>query len=73
MEDAGIAVIAALIMAYAAVSRRLAGSIVTPAMVFVAGGLIASDEALGLLDLHLNSETVRLLAEGTLTLVLRKN
>ena len=39
-------------------------------MVFVAGGILVSDEALGWLDPAIESEFVRLVAEATLTLVL---
>ena len=39
-------------------------------MVFVAGGILVSDQALGWLDPAIESESVRLVAEATLTLVL---
>ena len=39
-------------------------------MVFVAGGILVSDEALGWLDPTIESEFVRLVAEATLTVVL---
>ena len=39
-------------------------------MVFVAGGILVSDEALGWLDPAIESETVRWVAEATLTVVL---
>ena len=39
-------------------------------MVFVAGGILVSDEALGWLDPEIESESVRLVAEATLTVVL---
>ncbi len=70
MGGSGLVAIALLVLAYAAVSRRLAGSMITTAMVFVAGGILASDEALGWLDSTIGSESVRWVAEATLTVVL---
>ena len=66
----GLVAISLLVLVYAAVSRRLSGSVITSAMVFVAGGILVSDEALGWLDPAIESESVRLVAEATLTLVL---
>ncbi len=62
--------ISLLVLGYAALSRRLSGSVITAAMVFVAGGILVSDEALGWLDPTIDSEFVRRVAEATLTLVL---
>ena len=70
MGGSGLVAIALLVLVYAAVSRRLSGSMITAAMVFVAGGMLVSDEALGWLDPTIQSESVRLIAEATLTLVL---
>ena len=70
MESWSLAVVAAVVLGYAGVSRRLERSVVSAAMVFVAGGLIAGPEVLGWLDLEIQSEGVRVLAEATLTLVL---
>ena len=70
MGASGIVAVAVLILGYAAVSGRLAGSIVTPAMVFVGGGILAGSDVLGLLDPSLGGETVRAVAEATLTVVL---
>jgi sodium/hydrogen antiporter len=70
MGSSGLVAIALLLLAYAAVSRRLSASMITPAMVFLAGGILASDEALGWLDPSIESDSVRLVAEATLTLVL---
>ncbi len=70
MGDSGLVAIALLVLLYAAVSRRLSGTPVTPAIVFVALGILVSDEALGWLDPSIESESVRLVAEATLTLVL---
>jgi NhaP-type Na+/H+ or K+/H+ antiporter len=70
MESWSLAVIAALVLVYAAVSRRLDRSPVTPAIFFVGAGLVAGGEALGWIDLGIETESVRLLAEATLALVL---
>jgi sodium/hydrogen antiporter len=70
MDPWGIAVVAGLVIGYAAVSRRLERSVVSSAMVFVAGGLIVGPESLGWFDPGVGSEGVRVLAEATLTLVL---
>ena len=70
MHGSDLVVVAALLLAYAAVSRRLGSTVITAPMVFVAGGLIGSAEALGLLELDVDSSSVRAVAEATLTLVL---
>ena len=65
-----IAVVAVVLIGYAAVSGRLHGSVITPAMVFVVAGYVLGEEGLGLFGADLDSGTVRLLAEVTLALVL---
>ena len=70
MGGSGLVALALLVLAYAAVSRRLSGTVITAAMVFVAGGILVSDEVLGWLDPTIESETVRWVAEATLTVVL---
>ena len=70
MGGSGLVAIALLVLAYAAFSRRLSGTMITTAMVFVAGGMLASEEVLGWLDPTIGSETVRWVAEATLTVVL---
>jgi NhaP-type Na+/H+ or K+/H+ antiporter len=64
-----LATIAALLIAYATVSWRLQRLNVSGAMFFTTAGLLAGP-ALGLLDLDVRGEHVKLLAEVTLTLVL---
>jgi NhaP-type Na+/H+ or K+/H+ antiporter len=64
-----LATIAALLIGYAAVSRRLERLNVSGAMFFTTAGLLAGP-VLGLIDLQLEGEQVKLLAEITLTLVL---
>jgi NhaP-type Na+/H+ or K+/H+ antiporter len=65
-----VAVVALTLLAFAAVSGRIAGTPITAAMVFTAVGLLVGSEALGLVDVAPAGETVKLLAEATLALVL---
>jgi sodium/hydrogen antiporter len=64
-----LATIAALLIGYATVSRRLERLNVSGAMFFTTAGLLVGP-VLGLLDLQVHGEQVKLLAEITLTLVL---
>jgi NhaP-type Na+/H+ or K+/H+ antiporter len=66
----GLLVVAAAVFAFALLSRRLAATVVSAAMVFIAVGVVTGPSGLGWLDLHAHSETVRRLAEATLTFVL---
>jgi NhaP-type Na+/H+ or K+/H+ antiporter len=70
MDAWALAGIALVLMAYAAMSGRLASTPVTQAMVFVAIGLLAGNRALELIEADAASQFVRHLAEATLTLVL---
>jgi NhaP-type Na+/H+ or K+/H+ antiporter len=63
-----LATVAALLIAYAAVSRRLGPLNVSGAMFFTTAGLLVGLP--GLVDLDVHREQVKLLAEITLTLVL---
>jgi NhaP-type Na+/H+ or K+/H+ antiporter len=65
-----LAVVALTLLGVAAVSRRLSGTPITPAMVFVAVGLLVGPKVLDEIDLESTSATVRTLAEATLALVL---
>ena len=65
-----LAIVALTLLAVAAISGRLSGTVVTPAMVFVAVGLLVGPKVLGEIDLESSSGTVRALAEATLALVL---
>src|SRR3954452_22929220 len=65
-----LAVVALTLLGVAAISGRLSGTAVTPAMVFVLVGFLAGPEVLGEIDLESTSGTVRTLAEATLALVL---
>ena len=64
-----VATIALLLLTFSAVSGRIERSVVTPAIFFTSAGLLAGP-VLGLIDLHIGGEPVKLLAEATLTVVL---
>ena len=65
-----LALIALALLGVAAISGRLSGSPVTPAILFVLFGLLLGPAVLGEIDLSGKSSTVRALAEATLALVL---
>lgn len=70
MHTWSLAVVAAALLLYAGVSRRLETSMVSSAMLFLTVGLLTGGEVLGWFDLEIGSGAVRALAEVTLTLVL---
>jgi sodium/hydrogen antiporter len=65
-----LAVVAGVVLVYALVSRRLGRTPVTAAIFFLSAGLLFGSKGLGWIDLSARGETVRVLAEATLTLVL---
>ena len=65
-----LVIVALALLGVAAVSRRLTGTPLTPAIVFVAVGLLVGPEVLDGIDVESSSSTVRTLAEATLALVL---
>jgi sodium/hydrogen antiporter len=65
-----LAVVSLTLLAFAAISGRIAGTPITAPMVFTAVGLLFGSEALGLLEVAPAGETVKLLAEATLAMVL---
>ena len=65
-----LALIALALLAVAAISNRLSGSPVTPAMLFVGFGLLAGSAVADAIDVSGTSSAVRALAEGTLAVVL---
>ena len=65
-----VAAIALALLAFAAISGRVAGTPITAAMVFTAVGLLVGSDALGFIDVAPGGESVKLLAEATLALVL---
>ncbi len=66
----GLAVLLAVVFLYGLISRRLEGSVVTAPMSFVAAGMVLGPAALGLVNLDLENETVLLVAEFALALLL---
>ena len=65
-----LASVAVALLGVAAVSGRLQGTPVTPAILFVAFGLLVGPKVLDGIDVSSTSSAVRVLAEGTLALVL---
>jgi sodium/hydrogen antiporter len=65
-----LAIVALALLAVATISGRLSGTPITPAMVFVAVGLLVGPKVLGGIDLGSRDGTVRALAEATLAFVL---
>jgi sodium/hydrogen antiporter len=53
-----LAIVAVALLGVAAISRRLSGSAFTPAMLFVAFGLLVGPEVLDGIDLSSTSSTV---------------
>jgi NhaP-type Na+/H+ or K+/H+ antiporter len=70
MTSSGILVVAVVLIGYGAVSGRLAGTVVTPAIVFVGVGLLLGDAGLDVFAGEISAASVRVLAEATLALVL---
>lgn len=70
MEFLGLAVIAAVVLAYSLVSRRLESTPVTSPMIFVAVGAFFGGSGLGVFEIGMNEGPVRILAEATLVLLL---
>jgi sodium/hydrogen antiporter len=65
-----LAIVAAAVLAVAGVSRRLTGTAVTPAMVFVLAGVLVGPLVLDEVTAAPTGELVRTLAEATLAVVL---
>jgi NhaP-type Na+/H+ or K+/H+ antiporter len=65
-----IPAIAIVVLGFAAVSKRLEGTPITAAMVFTGAGLLLGPRVFGILDPSPGGETVKLLAEATLAVVL---
>jgi sodium/hydrogen antiporter len=65
-----LALVALALLGVAAISKRLQGTPITPAILFVAFGLLVGPEVLDGIDVASTSSAVRVLAEGTLALVL---
>ena len=65
-----VAIVAGLIVAYAAVARRLDAWSVTPAIAFVAAGALLGPTGLDALPLSVDTETTKTLAEFALAVLL---
>jgi NhaP-type Na+/H+ or K+/H+ antiporter len=70
VNGATVMIIAGGVLAFALASRRLAGTPLTAAIVFVTLGLVAGTEGLDVLDLDIGSSELRILVEATLALML---
>src|SRR6476659_1821911 len=65
-----LATVAGIVLVYALLSRRLDHTPVTAAIFFLSAGLLFGNKGFGWIDIPARGETVRVLAELTLTLVL---
>jgi hypothetical protein len=65
-----LTIVALALIAVATVSKPLSGSPITPAILFVAIGLLVGPKVLDEIDISSTSSTARALAEATLALVL---
>ena len=65
-----LAIVALALIAVAAVSKRLSGTPITPAILFVSIGILVGPEVIDAVEISSTSSTVRALAEATLALVL---
>ncbi len=66
----GLLVVAAALFAYACLSRRLATTVVSGPMIFVALGVLLGSKGVNLVDFSLSNAAVRTVVEATLVLVL---
>ncbi len=62
--------LAVVLLGFAAISKRIEGTPITAPIVFTAAGLIVGTDALDIFDPSATGESVKLLAEATLTVVL---
>jgi NhaP-type Na+/H+ or K+/H+ antiporter len=70
MESSSLVVIAAIFLAYAACSRRLNGTSLTAAIVFVGAGFLFGTKGLDWIHGSYSEHSISVLAEATLTIVL---
>jgi NhaP-type Na+/H+ or K+/H+ antiporter len=68
--DWALTIVALVLIGVAAVSKRISGTPLTPAILFVSIGLLVGPKFLDGIDIASTSETVRTLAEATLAFVL---
>ncbi len=70
MDAASIGVVLLGFLAYAFVSGRIAGTVLTAPMLFISFGLLVGGAGLGLVDVGMGHEVIHVVAELTLVLVL---
>ena len=70
MELTAIAVLAGGFLLFSLISGRLEGTVLTAPLMFVVFGFIVGDGTLGLVSMDTNHETIHIIAELTLILVL---
>jgi NhaP-type Na+/H+ or K+/H+ antiporter len=70
VDGGDLAVIGGLLVAYALVSRRLAGSVLSAPLLFLLGGVVLGVDGLGTIAVDAETSVIRTLAEATLALVL---
>lgn len=70
MDTLGLAAVAALVLGYGLISRRLSTTVVSAAMFFVVGGVVIGPSVLDVVTLPETSSTIEVLAQVTLALVL---
>lgn len=70
MTGSDAMIIGGVVIVYALLSRRLAGTPLTAAIVFVVSGLVVGSEGIDVLDISPRSSDLRLLAEAALALLL---
>lgn len=68
MNALEVCIIAGVVVAFGLISRRLEGSPITMPMVFVVAGI--ASQTIGIVEIDIESESVALLAEVTLALIL---
>jgi NhaP-type Na+/H+ or K+/H+ antiporter len=70
MGSDAVLVLSLLVLGYSLISGRLAGSPVSGAMVFTLAGLLFGPELLGIVEVSIDGETFRAVAELALTVIL---
>jgi NhaP-type Na+/H+ or K+/H+ antiporter len=70
MEHEGLVAILVCVLAAAAISKRIEGTILTLPMLYTGFGLLLGARGLGLIEAELENELINLIAEVTLILVL---
>lgn len=70
MEITHLAMIALAVLAYGLLSARAERSVVSAPMIFLAFGVVGGESGLGILDIQVSHDALRLIAEMTLIIVL---